>query len=65
MGEVLCDRGLSWQHELVSGALSKILAGDFAGEASSDSLVACLQLKCQHPLQPCVPFAIRVTVQLG
>ena len=51
-----CQRDPSWQHELVSEALSNILAGDLrelAGEAPSDSLVACLQLKCKHPLRPC------------
>ncbi len=64
LGEVFYDRDPSWQHELVSGALSDILAGDLrelAGEAPSDSLVACLQLKCKHPLQPCVPFAVMLT----
>ncbi len=61
LGEVFYDRDASWQHELVSGNLSAILAVDLAelaGEAPSDMLVACLQLTCKNPLQPCVPLAV-------
>ncbi len=61
LGEVLYDRDCLWQHELMSGALSNILEGDLrqlAGEATSDSLVACLHLKCQYPLRPCILFAV-------
>jgi len=60
LGEVFYDRDTSWQHELVSGNLSHILGvklGGLAGEAPSDMLVACLQLTCCNPLQPCVPLA--------
>lgn len=64
LGEVLYDRDTLWQHELVSGNLSHILGaklGGLAGEALSDILVACLQLTCQNPLQPCVPLAAMLT----
>lgn len=67
LGEVFYDRDPSWQHELVSGVLSDVLAGDLrelAGEAFSDSLVACLQMKCKSSLQPCVLFAVMLTQSL-
>ena len=67
LGEVFYDRYPSWQHELVSGVLSDVLAGDLrelAGEAFSDSLVACLQMKCKSSLQPCVLFAVMLTKPL-
>ena len=63
LGQVYYDRHFSWQHELLSGAPSNILAGDLrelAGEATSDLLVACLHSKCKRPLQLFVPFAVYV-----
>jgi len=55
LGEVFYDRDCSRQHDLISGALSSILAGDLrelAGEATSDLLIASLQLKWKHPVYP-------------
>lgn len=64
LGKVFSDRDTSWQHELVSGNLSAVLAmdlGELAGEAPSDMLVACPQLTCKAPLQLCVPLAVMLT----
>ena len=50
---------MSWY--LVFSAILAMDFGELAGEAPSDMLVACLQLTCKNPLQPCVPELLGCT----
>ena len=55
LGEVYYERDPSWQHEMVSGLLSSLVAvdlGQLAGKSPSDMLFTSLLVFCCRPEYP-------------